>query len=112
MILLDSCRVIATMDDAGTELENGSLLIDGGVIAWEGKGRPPAGEQVDVVDGRGLVAVPGLINNHHHLYQTLTPARPPERGLFDWVGGLRPVWGTSHGPCEATPAQVGIAELA
>ena len=51
MILLDSCRVIATMDDAGTELENGSLLIDGGVISWVGTGRPPAREQPEVVDG-------------------------------------------------------------
>ena len=36
MILLDSCRVVVTMDDAGTELENGSLLIDGGVIVGSG----------------------------------------------------------------------------
>jgi hypothetical protein len=33
MILLDGCRVVVTMDDAGTELENGSILIDGGVIS-------------------------------------------------------------------------------
>src|SRR5256712_1036547 len=112
MILLDSCRVIATMDDAGTELENGSLLIDGGVIAWEGKGRPPAGEQVDVVDGRGLVAVPGLINTHHHLYQTLTRVRAQEGGLFDWLGELYPIWSTIDADWERTAAEVGLAELA
>src|SRR5438067_128134 len=85
MILLDGCRVVVTMDDAGTELENGSILIDGGAISWVGQGRPPVREQPDVIDARGLVAVPGLINTHHHLYQTLTRVHAQQGGLFDWL---------------------------
>src|SRR5947207_14289479 len=77
-ILLDSCRVVATMDDAGTELENGSLLIDGGVISWVGTGRPPVREQPEVVDGRGLVALPGPVYTHNHLNQTLARVRDEE----------------------------------
>src|SRR6266480_3238888 len=112
MILLDSCRVVATMDDAGTELENGSLLIDGGVISWVGTGRPPVREQPEVVDGRGLVALPGLVNTHHHLYQTLTRVRAQQGALFDWLRELYPTWATIDADWERTAAEVGLAELA
>src|SRR5256884_5617469 len=112
MILLDGCRVVVTMDDAGTELENGSILIDGGAISWVGQGRPPVREQPDVIDGRGLVAVPGLINTHHHLYQTLTRVHAQQRGLFDWLRELYPIWATIDDDWERTAAEVGLAELA
>src|SRR2546429_4221903 len=112
MILLDSCRVVVTMDDVGTELENGSLLIDGGVISWVGTGRPPVREQPEVVDGRGLVALPGLINTHHHLYQTLTRVRAQEGGLFDWLRELYPVWATIDADWQRAAAEAGLAELA
>ncbi len=112
MILLEGCRVVVTMDDAGTELENGSVLIDGGVISWIGQGRPPVREQPDVVDGRGLVAIPGLINTHHHLYQTLTRVHAQQGGLFDWLRELYPIWATIDAEWERTAAEVGLAELA
>jgi cytosine/adenosine deaminase-related metal-dependent hydrolase len=112
MILLDGCRVVAMMDDAGTEIENGSVLIDGGVISWIGQGRPPLREQPDVIDARGLVAVPGLINTHHHLYQTLSRVRAQKGGLFDWLRELYPVWATIDADWERTAAEVGLAELA
>src|SRR5256886_6306680 len=111
MILLDGCRVVVTMDDAGRELENGSILIDGGAISWVGQGRPPVREQPDVIDGRGLVAVPGLINTHH-LYQTLTRVHAQQGGLFDWLRELYPIWATIDADWERTAAEVGLAELA
>jgi 8-oxoguanine deaminase len=112
MILLDGCRTVVTMDDDGHELENGSVLIDGGLITWVGQGRPPVKEQPDVIDGRGLVAVPGLVNTHHHLYQTLTRVRAQQGGLFDWLRELYPVWATIDDDWERTAAEVGLAELA
>src|SRR2546428_3847205 len=112
MILLDGCRVVVTMDEAATELENGSILIDGGVISWVGQGRPPVREQPDVIDGHGLVALPGLINTHHHLYQTLTRVHAQQGGLFDWLRELYPIWATIDDDWERTAAEVGLAELA
>src|SRR5437763_11336277 len=112
MILLDGCRVVVTMDDAGTELENGSILIDGGAISWVGQGRRPVREQPDVIDGRGLVAVPGLMNTHHHLYQTLTRVHAQHGGLLDWLRELYPIWATIDDDWERTAAEVGLAELA
>src|SRR4029079_392432 len=82
-VWIDGCEVVATMDDAGTEIPGGSILVEDGAIAWGGSGRPPGAEDADRIDGRGTVAVPGLVNTHHHLYQTMTRARARERGLFD-----------------------------
>jgi 8-oxoguanine deaminase len=112
VILLDGCRTVVTMDDAGSELVNASILIDGGAINWIGTGRPPLREQPDVIDGDGLVAVPGLINSHHHLYQTLTRVRAQQGGLFDWLRELYPTWATIDADWERTAAEVGLAELA
>jgi cytosine/adenosine deaminase-related metal-dependent hydrolase len=112
MILIEGCRAIATMDDAGTELRDASILIDGGTVAWVGTRRPPVSQQPDVIDGRGLVAIPGLVNTHHHLYQTLTRVRAQGAGLFDWLRELYPIWATIDADWERTAAEVGLAELA
>jgi cytosine/adenosine deaminase-related metal-dependent hydrolase len=112
MILLEQCRAIATMDDEDTELEQASILIDGGAIAWIGSGRPPVREQPDTIDCRGLVAIPGLVNTHHHLYQALTRVRSQQGGLFDWLRELYPVWATIDADWERSASEVGLAELA
>lgn len=112
MILLDGCRTVVTMDDADTELQDGSILIDEGVIRWVGTGRAPVSDQTDVVHGQGLVAIPGLINTHHHLYQTLTRVRAQQGGLFDWLRELYPTWATIDAAWERTAAEAGLAELA
>jgi cytosine/adenosine deaminase-related metal-dependent hydrolase len=112
MILLDGCRVVVTMDDAGTEIENGSVLIDGGVVRWVGRGRPPVSEQRETIDAHGLLAIPGLVNTHHHLYQALTRVHAQEGGLFDWLRELYPTWATIDADWERSAAEVGLAELA
>ena len=112
--LLAAAEVVATMDDAGTEIPGGSILLDGGAIAWAGAGAPPPelAEGAELVDARGTVAVPGLVNTHHHLYQVLTRVRAQERGLFDWLRELYPVLAGLDAEWEAAAATVGLAELA
>jgi len=100
------------MDDAGKELPGGSILIDDGVITWVGPGDPPEAGGVEVVDGRGLIAIPGLINVHHHLYQSMTRARAQDQGLFGWLTQLYPVWAGVDLPWMRAAAAVGLAELA
>ncbi|HEY3209760.1 MAG TPA: 8-oxoguanine deaminase [Actinomycetota bacterium] len=111
-LLIDSCEFVVTMDDDGTEISGGSILIQDGQIAWVGSGRPPDVEGADVVDGRGTVALPGLINTHHHLYQTLTRVRAVQEGLFGWLTELYPVWAGVDAEWERAAAGVGLAELA
>jgi len=91
-LLIRSCDVVVTMDDAGTELPGGSILVEDGVITWVGAGDPPRAGEGEVLDGRGLIAIPGLINVHHHLYQAMTRARAQDQRLFGWLQQLYPVW--------------------
>src|ERR687887_187284 len=92
---------------------NGPVLIEGGVLAWIGSGSPPPeAEGAQRIDGRGTVALPGLVNTHHHLYQALTRARAQDQGLFGWLTELYPVWAGVDEEWESAAAGVGLAELA
>ncbi|MGZ8623661.1 MAG: 8-oxoguanine deaminase [Actinomycetota bacterium] len=110
-LLIDACDVVVMMDDAGTEIVGGSVLLDDGAIAWVGSGAPPA-EPDERLDARGTVAIPGLVNTHHHLFQTLTRSWAQDRSLFDWLVTLYPVWGGLDAAWARTAALVGLAELA
>jgi 8-oxoguanine deaminase len=101
---------VVVMDDAGTEHEDGWVLVEDGLVAATGGGSEPgADERVDLA---GAVVTPGLINTHHHLYQTLTRARAQEADLFTWLKTLYPVWGRLDEESEHAAARTGLAELA
>jgi len=99
-------------------MAGGSIVIEDGVVAWVGSGSPPGGagaegaDGAERLDGRGTVAVPGLINTHHHLYQTLTRARAQDQGLFGWLRELYPVWAGVDAEWERAAARASLAELA
>ena len=108
--LLKGADHILTMD--GRELSNADILIDGGVIAEVGEGLSAEGAEVIPLQGR--VVTPGLVNTHHHLYQTLTRAVPGGQDalLFGWLKTLYPIW-SRFGPDEMRlSAELGLAELA
>ena len=101
---------ICTMDDAGTELPDGWLVIRDGLVEAVGDGEPPpADERVDL---GGAVVTPGLVNTHHHLFQTLTRARAQEATLFEWLRELYPMWTRIDAEAEYAAARTGLAELA
>lgn len=108
-VLLRGADVL-TMDDAGTRLTDADVLISDGAIAAVGQGLTAQ----TVIDLPGRVITPGLVNTHHHLYQTLTRAVPAAQDalLFGWLKTLYPIW-SQFGPEEMyVSAQVGLAELA
>jgi cytosine/adenosine deaminase-related metal-dependent hydrolase len=106
-MILANARLV-TMDDAGTEHEHGWLRVEDGRIAELGAGEPP--EPGD--DLVGAVVTPGLVNTHHHLYQTLTRARAQQANLFEWLRELYPVWAGIDAEMEYAAARTGLAELA
>lgn len=109
--LLRNADVILTMDDARRELARADVLIRDGVIADLGPGLSTTGA---VVEARGCVVTPGLVNTHHHLFQTLTRAVPGGQDalLFGWLQTLYPIW-ARFGPEEMrVSALTGLAELA
>jgi cytosine/adenosine deaminase-related metal-dependent hydrolase len=107
--LLANAHVV-TMDDAGTEHADGWILIDGGLVAAVGGGAAPEADEVE--DLGGGVATPGLVNTHHHLWQSLTRARAQESNLFGWLEALYPVWAAIDAEAEYAAARTGLAELA
>jgi cytosine/adenosine deaminase-related metal-dependent hydrolase len=107
--LLANAHVV-TMDDAGTEYENGWLLVEDGVVRDVGEGQKPTAD--DVQDLGGGVVTPGLVNTHHHLWQNLTRARAQDENLFGWLKALYPVWAAIDEEAEYAAARVGLAELA
>lgn len=110
--LLRRANVVVTMDDERRELSDCDIEIRDGVIAKIG---PDLGsEGAEVIDCTGSLITPGLINTHHHLFQTLTRAVPGGQDalLFGWLKSLYPIW-ARFGPEEMfVSAQVGLAELA
>ena len=101
---------VVTMDDASTEHPSGWVLVDEEAIVDVGGGEEPlAHERVDL---RGAVITPGLVNTHHHLYQTLTRARAQQADLFSWLRELYPVWAGIDAEAEYAAARTGLAELA
>jgi len=101
---------VVTMDDAASEHPDGWLLVRDGAIEAVGTGAGPAADAT--VDLRGAVVTPGLVNTHHHLYQTLTRARAQEATLFEWLVALYPVWAHVDEESEYAAARTGLAELA
>ena len=99
---------VVTMDDAGNEHERGFVRIEDGLVAEVGPGDPPA----PFDDLGGAVLTPGLVNTHHHLYQTLTRARAQQADLFTWLTTLYPVWARIDDELEYAAARCGLAELA
>jgi cytosine/adenosine deaminase-related metal-dependent hydrolase len=101
---------IVVMDEAGTEHTDGWLLVEDGLVAATGRG--PAPPAADIVELRGAVVTPGLVNTHHHLYQTLTRARAQQADLFTWLRQLYPLWSGLDAEAEYAAARTGLAELA
>ena len=113
-LLIRNARLLITMDDAGQTIPDGALFVRDNVIEWVGSTRDlsPTHLSADrTIDAADMVVLPGLINTHHHLYQTLTRAMAPDSGLFDWLKTLYPVWARMDGEAVYVSALVGMAEL-
>ncbi|MGB0735587.1 MAG: 8-oxoguanine deaminase [Paracoccaceae bacterium] len=111
--IIKNAHTILTMDDTRRELNGHDILLRDGVIAGIGENLSvPAG--AEIVDAQNAVVTPGLINTHHHLYQSLTRAVPGGQDalLFGWLQTLYPIW-AGFGPEEMRiSTMLGLSELA
>ncbi|MCW4355900.1 8-oxoguanine deaminase [Hoyosella sp. YIM 151337] len=101
---------IVTMDPGRREL-TGSVVIEGNRITAVGE-EPELPERTTVIDGRGCVLTPGLVNTHHHLYQWLTRGQAVDHDLFNWLVSLYPVWRGIDPDMVYTAAVASLAQLA
>ena len=120
-LLIQNATCIATFDhaesDQGRELKDASLFVRGHRIEWIGPAAelPPAlrDEASEVIDARGHLVTPGLVNTHHHMTQSLTRAIPGVQNaeLFGWLRGLYPIWAGLTPEMVQVSTQVAMAEL-
>ena len=111
--IIKNAHTILTMDDTRRELNGHDILLRDGIISEIGENIPvPAG--AEILDAQNAVVTPGLVNTHHHLYQSLTRAVPGGQDalLFGWLQTLYPIW-AGFGPEEMrVSAMLGLSELA
>ncbi len=113
-VLIQNARCVATCDDRMTRLHDASILVEGARIAAVGPAgsiQAPAGARR--IDASNHVVVPGFVNTHHHLYQTLTRVLPEVQNakLFDWLVGLYEVWRGITPEAVYAGALAGLGEL-
>ena len=94
-LLVKNARLVVTYDQNRRQIHDGGLFVRDHVIEQVGPTEELPAEADQVIDARGLAIVPGLVNTHHHFYQTLTRAVPGSQNeeLFDWLVRLYPIWG-------------------
>ncbi|NWF64323.1 MAG: amidohydrolase family protein, partial [Chloroflexi bacterium] len=112
--LLVKNAYVVTMDGHQRELPEGGLFIRDGFIEKVGKTSELPIIADEVLDLKGHVVLPGLVNTHHHFYQTLTRAVPAaqDANLFNWLKTLYPIWARLNPDDIFTSTQTALAELA
>ena len=112
-LLVRNSGLLVTMDEARRCIPGGSVLARDNVIEAVGPGGELPAVADQVIDASNLVVLPGLVNTHHHLFQTLTRALPAVQNaeLFDWLVYLYPIWAELTAEAAYTSALVGLAEL-
>jgi 8-oxoguanine deaminase len=112
-LLIRNIHALATMDAGDRQFYGGFIYAEGGEIKLVGEHVPRGLRATRTIDGSGCVAIPGLINAHHHLYQTLTRALAAAANveLFDWLRVLYPLWARIDEEAVQVAALVGMAEL-
>jgi len=112
-LLIRDLRLLVTMDRRGRRIPGGWLYAEDGEITAVGARVPPGLRAERTIRAPYAIAVPGLVNTHHHLCQTLTRAHPraADAKLFDWLTTLYPVWAGLDEEAVHLAALVGMAEL-
>jgi cytosine/adenosine deaminase-related metal-dependent hydrolase len=120
-LLIHNATCIATFDHAdpaqGREIQDASLFVRDNVIEWIGPTaelpRALLESAGETIDARGHLVTPGLVNTHHHMYQSLTRAIPgvQDAELFGWLRGLYPIWAGLTPEMVQVSTQVAMAEL-
>lgn len=110
-LLLKNADLLITMDDEHRRYARGGLFVRHNFIEQVGPTAelPPTADTV--IDARGMVVLPGLVNTHHHLYQTLTRCVAQDYRLFDWLKTLYRIWAGLTPEAVYVSAKVGLAEL-
>src|SRR5512137_2282639 len=113
-LLVRNIRMLITLNAERQQVADGAIFVRNNFIEYAG---PGAGLPLDrsaadrIVDARDMIIMPGMVNTHHHLYQTLTRCIAVDSVLFDWLKTLYPIWARLDGEAVYASALTGMAEL-
>jgi 8-oxoguanine deaminase len=112
-LLIRDADLVVTMDDDRRELRRASVWVRGPAIEAVGPADALPRDADEVIDARGHLVLPGLVNTHHHMYQSLTRAIPAAQDaeLFGWLRTLYPIWAGLTPEMVRVSTQVAMAEL-
>jgi 8-oxoguanine deaminase len=112
-LLVKHAQLLAAMDADRRRIPDGGLFVRDNVIERVGPTAELPTEADRVINAQGMILLPGLVNTHHHLYQTLTRAVPAAQDatLFQWLKTLYPIWAGLTSEAVYTSALAGLAEL-
>jgi 8-oxoguanine deaminase len=113
-LLVKNAELLVTMDGERQEIHGGGMFIRDGWIEAVGASESLATDADEVLDLKGYIVLPGLINTHHHLYQTLTRVLPEAQDvdLFNWLKTLYPIWAGITPEDMRISTRLGLTELA
>ncbi|HSO27876.1 MAG TPA: 8-oxoguanine deaminase [Anaerolineales bacterium] len=113
-LLMRNATILVTMDDRRREIRDGGFFVRDGFIEAVGTSADLPETADEVLDLSGYVVLPGLINTHHHFYQTLTRAVPAaqDANLFNWLKTLYPIWARMRPEDVSISTKTALAELA
>ncbi len=113
-LLVRNADVLVTMDEGRREIRGGGLFAEGNRITAVGPTAALPDTADRVLDLAGHVVLPGLVNTHHHMFQSLTRAVPAaqDAGLFEWLETLYPIWSRLTPDMLRTSTLTAMAELA
>ncbi|MFN2181482.1 MAG: 8-oxoguanine deaminase [Candidatus Promineifilaceae bacterium] len=111
-ILVKNAVVLVTMDEQRREIKNGGLFVRDNIIEQVGKTADLPATADTVLDMSAHIVLPGLINTHHHLYQSLTRVIAQDADLFTWLKTLYPIWARLNDEAVYVSTLTGLAELA
>ncbi|HNB54700.1 MAG TPA: amidohydrolase family protein, partial [Anaerolineales bacterium] len=113
-LLLKHIHLLATFDETRREIPDGGLFIRDGFIEQVGPTAELPTDANEILDLTDHIVLPGLVNTHHHFYQTLTRAVPAAQNanLFNWLKTLYPIWARMTPDDIYTSTQTALAELA
>lgn len=112
-LLVKNADVLVTMDAGRREIARGGLYVEDNRIVAVGTSDALPASADEVLDLTGHVVIPGLVNTHHHMYQSLTRALPAAQDgeLFNWLTNLYPVWANLTPEMIRVSTQTAMAEL-
>jgi cytosine/adenosine deaminase-related metal-dependent hydrolase len=112
-LLVRNAQMLVTMDQQRREIADGAVFIRGHVIEAVGPSSELPQTADEIIDAQGRLVMPGMVNTHHHMYQSLTRAFPGAQDgeLFDWLTSLYPVWANLRSDMIHASTQTAMAEL-